>query len=63
MVPHDNTHRDVYYIDDMALRLGKSIEAVRQAVWRGDEWLPPHTKLGGRVVFKREEYEKWLASL
>lgn len=58
-----STNRDIYLVDDIAERLGMSVAAVRQAIKRRSDAIPPWTKRGNRIVFKRQEYEQWLRAL
>lgn len=49
---------ELLYTEDMANKLGKSVEAVRALVRRGS--LPAPFRLGRRNVWRLEDVDRWL---
>jgi len=54
---HDDEERRIYYVRDVARMLGVSPSRVYERVARG---LIPASRLGGRVIFKRAVFDRWL---
>lgn len=51
---------DVLYVPQLARKLGKTDAAIRQAVNRGAEWLPPSFRLGSRIAWRVEDVDRFL---
>ena len=52
--------RETMSVRDLADRMGRSEASIRAALARKDSWLPPAKKLGGRIVWQRDEVEAFL---
>jgi predicted DNA-binding transcriptional regulator AlpA len=46
----------------MAKMLGRSESAIRTAVDRGAEWLPPSFPMGRRLAWRRSDVDAFLAA-
>jgi len=53
---------DVMYLPEVAKRLGKTDEAVRQHIKKRSNAIPPFIRVGGRICFRVKDYETWLDS-
>lgn len=53
---------DVLYVSDLAAKLGRTESAIRTAVNRGAEWLPPSFHMGRRLAWRRVDVEAFLSS-
>lgn len=54
---------DLLYVADMAKKYGKTESAIRQAVLRGDDWVPQPFRVGKRMAWRRDDVEAFLADL
>lgn len=52
----------VLYVPDMAKMLGRTEAAIRTAVNRGAEWLPPSFPMGRRIAWRRADVDAFLAT-
>lgn len=52
---------DVLYIADMARKLGRTEAAIRAAVNRDVDWLPPSFKMGRRIAWRTTTVDAFLA--
>lgn len=52
---------DILYIPDLAKKLGRTESAIRMAIQDGRDTVPRHMKIGRRVCWTVEMYDKWLA--
>lgn len=52
---------DVLYVADLAKKLGRTEAAIRAAVNRGADWLPPSFPMGRRLAWRREDVDRFLA--
>lgn len=50
----------VLYVSDLARRLNRTEAAIRQAVLRESDFVPPGFRLGCRLAWKSSTVEKWL---
>lgn len=50
----------VLYVSDLARRLNRTEAAIRQAVLRESDFVPPGFRLGRRLAWKSSTVEKWL---
>lgn len=50
----------VIYIEDVAKLIGKSPAGVRHLINRHPDSLPKHTRIGGRIAWLRDDFEKRL---
>ena len=50
---------DLLYIPDMAKLLGTTEAAIRSRIQRNAD-IPPHAKLGSRIIWTQPMYDKWL---
>jgi excisionase family DNA binding protein len=55
----DITQPEFYSAADVARLTGVSHMTIRRAIWRGDL---PASKIGRKVLIKRESFNAWLAS-
>ena len=53
--------KDVYYIPEIANKLGKTEAAVRNLIAKRSNSIPPFVRIGGRVCFRVRDYDEWLA--
>jgi len=53
---------DVLYVPDLARKLGRTESAIRTAVNRGAEWLPPSFPMGRRLAWRRVDVESFLTA-
>ena len=51
---------DVLYVADLAKKLGRTESAIRSAVARGDDWIPPRIDMGRRLAWRRGTVEAFL---
>jgi predicted DNA-binding transcriptional regulator AlpA len=51
---------DVLYVADMAKKLGRTEAAIRSAINRGADWLPPHFHQGRRVAWLEADVDRFL---
>lgn len=51
---------DVLYVEDMARKLGRTEAAIRQALNRGADWLPPAFKMGRRLAWRPADVDRFL---
>lgn len=51
----------VLYVHDLAAMLGRTEAAIRAAVNRGSDWLPPPFPMGRRLAWRREDVDAFLA--
>jgi predicted DNA-binding transcriptional regulator AlpA len=56
-----NEESDVLYVHELAKKLGRTESAIRSAVNRAADWLPPRMELGGRLAWRRSTVDRWLA--
>lgn len=54
------TEPDLLYVPDLAKKLGRTESAIRSAVQRGDDWIPPRIEMGTRLAWSRETVNTWL---
>lgn len=52
---------DVLYVADLAKKLGRTEAAIRAAVNRGADWLPPSFTMGRRLAWRTADVDKFLA--
>lgn len=52
----------VLYVAQMAALLGRTEAAIRAAVNREVEWLPPPFYMGRRVAWRKEDVDRFLAA-
>lgn len=52
---------DVLYVSDLARKLGRTEAAIRVALNRGADWLPPAFKMGRRLAWRTADVDKFLA--
>jgi predicted DNA-binding transcriptional regulator AlpA len=52
----------VLYVPDMAKMLGRTEAAIRTAVNRGAEWLPPSFPMGRRIAWRRADVDAFIAA-
>jgi len=50
----------VLYVHDLAAMLGRTEAAIRAAVSRGAEWLPPAFPMGRRLAWRAEDVDAFL---
>ncbi|WP_347259003.1 hypothetical protein [Methylocaldum sp.] len=50
----------ILYVPELARRLNRTEAAIRQAVLRESDSIPPGFKLGRRLAWKSSTVEKWL---
>ncbi len=53
--------KQIYYVPQLAEALGKTEAAIRAAVNRGADWLPPSFQMGRRLAWLKEDVDKFLA--
>jgi len=51
---------DIIYIPEMAKRLDRTEAAIRMAIQEGRDTVPRHFKIGRRICWTEEIYQKWL---
>ena len=51
---------DVLYVPQLAAKLGRTEAAIRSAVNRGADWLPPPFPMGRRLAWRREDVDAFL---
>jgi predicted DNA-binding transcriptional regulator AlpA len=54
--------QSILYVADLARMLGRTEAAIRAAVNRKANWLPPSFPMGGRLAWLRQDVDKFLAS-
>lgn len=52
---------EVIYTAELAVMLGRSEVAIRQALNRGVDWLPAPFYLGRRLAWRRADVQQWIA--
>lgn len=52
---------DVLYVPQLAAKLGRTEAAIRSGVSRSAAWIPPRLDMGGRLAWRRETVDQWLA--
>ena len=52
---------EVLYVADLARMLGRTEAAIRAAVNRGVDWLPPAWPMGRRLAWRRCDVDAFLA--
>lgn len=52
---------DVLYVPDLARKLGRTESAIRTAVNRGANWLPPSFSMGRRLAWRAVDVDRFLA--
>lgn len=57
-----NAPADVLYVPDLAQKLGRTDAAIRAAVNRGADWLPPSFPMGRRLAWRRADVDSFLAA-
>lgn len=57
-----NQQSDILYVPDLARKLGRTESAIRTAVNRGANWLPPSFPMGRRLAWRRVDVESFLTS-
>lgn len=56
------TETAVLYVHDLAKMLGRTESAIRAAVNRSADWLPPPFPMGRRLAWRRADVEAFLAA-
>jgi predicted DNA-binding transcriptional regulator AlpA len=56
------TEPAILYVHDLARMLGRTEGAIRAAVNRGAQWLPPSFAMGRRLAWRKEDVDKFLAT-
>ncbi len=51
---------DVLYVPQLAVKLGRTEGAIRSAVARGADWLPPRMDMGRRIAWSRAVVDAFL---
>jgi predicted DNA-binding transcriptional regulator AlpA len=51
----------ILYVPQLAAILGRTEAAIRSAVNRGADWLPPSFPMGRRLAWRREDVDSFLA--
>lgn len=51
----------VLYVPQLAAQLGRTEAAIRSAVNRGADWLPPPFPMGRRLAWRKEDVDRFLA--
>lgn len=51
----------ILYVPQLAAMLGRTEAAIRSAVNRGADWLPPSFPMGRRLAWRRNDVEAFLA--
>ncbi len=59
---HTGFEQDLYYIPEIAIKLGLTEAAVRGHIQRRSGAIPPFIRLGRRVAVRRLDYERWLGA-
>lgn len=52
---------EIIYVKDISVILGKSESAIRSALARNVDWIPPHFRLGKKYAWVRKDVDKWLS--
>lgn len=52
---------EVLYVPQLAAKLGRTDAAIRAAVNRGADWLPPPFTMGRRLAWRSVDVDKFLA--
>jgi predicted DNA-binding transcriptional regulator AlpA len=55
------TNSDILYVPDLARKLGRTESAIRTAVNRGANWLPPAFSMGRRLAWRAVDVDRFLA--
>lgn len=55
-----NQQSDVLYVHDLAKKLGRTEAAIRAAVNRGADWLPPSFPMGRRLAWRSVDVDSFL---
>lgn len=48
---------EILYVPDMAAKLGKTEAAIRQAFYRGADWLPKPFRMGSRIAWRVKDVD------
>jgi len=51
---------DVLYVPQLAAKLGRTESAIRSAVARGADWIPPRVELGKRLAWRKSVVDAFL---
>jgi hypothetical protein len=46
--------------EEVAAILGKTVRTLREDMRRRPSSIPPYTKIGGRVIFRKDSLKSWL---
>jgi predicted DNA-binding transcriptional regulator AlpA len=57
-----NQQSEVLYVPDLARKLGRTEAAIRTAVNRKADWLPPAFSMGRRLAWRVTDVDKFLAA-
>ena len=56
-----NQQSEILYVPELARIMGRTEAALRGAINRGADWVPPSFHIGRRIAWRRHDVDAWFA--